>query len=155
MPHEQNLTLCCIEKVGSKTDETVSGMKSERSNLMPGENAKASGSGSESAALFKGNGVDGQNIREIFAKNLRTWRTWRDLSMKVVARDVGVDESTYCLWEAGKRFPNAENLDAISLYAQVPICRFFKSPESNCGKYLFHQGDEQPSQQSSSESAGR
>jgi hypothetical protein len=86
---------------------------------------------------IKNGSPDGQNIRETFAKNLRAWRTRRDLSMKVVAGDVGVDESTYCLWEAGKRFPNAENLDAIATYAGLPICRFFKNPESACGKLSF------------------
>lgn len=45
--------------------------------------------------------------------------------MKVVAAEIGVHESTYCLWETGKRFPNAENIDAIATYARLPTCYFF------------------------------
>ena len=64
--------------------------------------------------------------RDLFAKNLRAWRTEMNLAMKVVAADIGVHESTYCLWESGKRFPSAENLDAIASYAKFPICTFFR-----------------------------
>ncbi len=98
---------------------------------------------------------DGRNIRETFARNLRLWRTWRDLPMKVVAGDVGVDESTYCLWEAGKRFPNAENLDAIAMYAGVPICRFFKNGESACSGQSFEEFSERSSGQSNPEPTGQ
>lgn len=56
----------------------------------------------------------------------------RNLPMKVVASDIGVDESTYCLWESGKRFPNAENLDAIADYTNRPICQFFRMG-NQCG----------------------
>lgn len=98
--------------------------------------------------------ADGQNIRETFAKNLRLWRTWRDIPMKVIASDVGVNESTYCLWEAGKRFPNAENLNAIAMYAGLPICRFFKNGESSCGRQPFEEIGATRSVQSSPDPMG-
>jgi DNA-binding XRE family transcriptional regulator len=112
-------------------------MKREDRSSANSEHFNTSCGGGDLSSTPNASEADGQNIRETFAKNLRAWRTWRDLSMKVVASDVGVDESTYCLWEAGKRFPNAENLDAIAMYARVPICRFFKNTESVCGKQTF------------------
>jgi hypothetical protein len=128
-------------------------MKNENNSTRDGEHLTTP-CGGDLLILPNGNVPDGKNIRETFAMNLRAWRTWRDLSMKVVASDVGVDESTYCLWESGKRFPNAENLDAIAMYARLPICRFFKNPESACGKHTFAEIVEEQGSQAHPASAG-
>lgn len=118
-------------------------MKRADYSTSDGMSANVSGDPGDFVAPEKISSPDGQNIRETFARNLRLWRTARDLSMKVVASDVGVDESTYCLWEVGKRFPNAENLDAIAMYAKLPICRFFRNGDSFCGNLGLNAPDDQ------------
>ncbi len=51
-----------------------------------------------------------ENKEEIFAKNLKTIRTFNKLSQKQVADKLGVPVSTYANWEQSRRMPSINEI---------------------------------------------
>ena len=63
---------------------------------------------------------------------LRMWRKERGLKMEEVAMEIGVSKATWGHWEGGRRFPQAENLLALSQYTKIPIQHFFCPNRNRC-----------------------
>ena len=63
--------------------------------------------------------------KRILAQRLRQWRKDKRHGLKVIVADLQVSASSWNAWENGTRFPNGENLVAISEYTGIPICRLF------------------------------
>jgi transcriptional regulator with XRE-family HTH domain len=66
-----------------------------------------------------------QLIRRDFCAKLVFWRRESGWSLDSLATAIGVHPSTVSLWESGRRFPNLENLIALSTVMAVPPCHFF------------------------------
>jgi transcriptional regulator with XRE-family HTH domain len=63
---------------------------------------------------------------------LRSWRKARGTPMKAIAADLEVSIETVSAWERGDQFPTPENLDKLSRYIGVPVCRFFCQRLGSC-----------------------
>lgn len=77
---------------------------------------------------MRGKTQHGENefcTRALFGEALRTWRKKKGIPLKAVAADVCVSIETVSAWETGIRFPTPENLDKLSQYTGMPVCRFF------------------------------
>lgn len=59
------------------------------------------------------------------AERLIKLRTDRNLSQAQVARDLNLDRSTICLYEAGERIPNDANKVKLAKYYDVSIESIF------------------------------
>lgn len=62
------------------------------------------------------------DVRSVLGAQLRKWRQRKAVSLKAMAIDMGVSESTLSLWESGRRFPSADNLNNLSQYLGLPHC---------------------------------
>lgn len=63
---------------------------------------------------------------------LRSWRKGKAIPLKAIAADLGVSIETVSAWEGADQFPTPENLDKLSRYTGVPVCRFFCRRLESC-----------------------
>jgi transcriptional regulator with XRE-family HTH domain len=73
-----------------------------------------------------------QGARDKLSHTLKSWRKDKSLPLKAIAQDLKVTFQTVSAWENGDRFPTPENLDSLSRYTGVPVCRFFCQRTSDC-----------------------
>jgi transcriptional regulator with XRE-family HTH domain len=72
------------------------------------------------------------NVRELLGYQLSRWRVEKKLSLKKMALDLGVSESTVSLWEHGRRFPSSENLDCLARYMDKSVCHLVRQRTAPC-----------------------
>lgn len=60
-----------------------------------------------------------EQIREIFANNLRTLLQLSDKKQADVLRDLGIKQTTFSSWCNGTKFPRADKLDWLATYFGV------------------------------------
>ena len=72
------------------------------------------------------------DIRASFAMAFKNWREKNHIQLKEIAADLGVGIATVQAWEAGKRFPNGDNLEMLANYTGVPPCRLFCVMADKC-----------------------
>jgi transcriptional regulator with XRE-family HTH domain len=62
----------------------------------------------------------------------RNWRVKNKVTLKAVARDLGVSISTVSSWESGERFPGGYNFEMLVDYTGLPPCRLFCIMADKC-----------------------
>jgi len=67
-----------------------------------------------------------------FARNLRYWRTARNLSTKVASHRFGVSASTWSQWESGKRSPSIAFLPLLATLLAIPQCSLLSPDPPAC-----------------------
>ena len=75
--------------------------------------------------------TDSERIRAKLASRIRLWREESDWSLEAASKRLGVSPSTINLWENGKRFPNLENLIALSMLIGEKPCQLM-CPDHLC-----------------------
>jgi len=73
-----------------------------------------------------------QEIPIHLAVTLRAWREQNGWPLKKVADEFGVTKATWSRWESGERFPSPIDLQLLSDFLHVPVCRFFAPPDHPC-----------------------
>lgn len=61
--------------------------------------------------------------RKGFKDVFRSWIRNSEETHKTIADEIGVSPATLSAWINGHRFPNVDNLQAISDYTGIPLCR--------------------------------
>jgi len=64
-------------------------------------------------------------VRNSFSGHFRSWRSQNGKPLKAVAQELGVGVTTVSQWELGRRFPTAENLEAIAQHTGIPPAASF------------------------------
>lgn len=72
------------------------------------------------------------DIRASFASAFRNWRVKNHVSLKQIAKDLGLAVSTINSWELGERFPTGRNFEMLVDYTGVPPCRLFCVMADKC-----------------------
>jgi hypothetical protein len=67
-----------------------------------------------------------------FAIALRNWRRKNKVTLKVIAKDLGVSISTVSSWESGERFPGGHNFEMLVDYTGLPPCKLFCVMADKC-----------------------
>jgi transcriptional regulator with XRE-family HTH domain len=72
------------------------------------------------------------DARTSFATALRNWRLKNKVTLKAIAKDLGVSISTVSSWESGERFPGGYNFEMLVDYTGLPPCRLFCIMADKC-----------------------
>ena len=72
------------------------------------------------------------DIRASFATAFRRWRVQNHISLKQLAKDLGLAVSTINSWELGERFPTGRNFELVVDYTGVPPCKLFCVMADQC-----------------------
>jgi transcriptional regulator with XRE-family HTH domain len=62
----------------------------------------------------------------------RNWRLKNKVTLKAIAKDLGVSISTVSSWESGERFPGGYNFEMLVDYTGLPPCRLFCVMADKC-----------------------
>ncbi len=72
------------------------------------------------------------DARASFAIAFRNWRRNNKVTLKAIAKDLGVSISTVSSWESGERFPGGYNFEMLVEYTGLPPCKLFCVMADKC-----------------------
>jgi transcriptional regulator with XRE-family HTH domain len=72
------------------------------------------------------------DVRASFAIAFSNWRRKNNMTLKTIARDLGVSISTVSTWESGERFPTGCNFELVVEYTGLPPCKLFCVMADKC-----------------------
>ena len=72
------------------------------------------------------------DARASFAIAFSNWRRKNKVTLKAIARDLGVSISTVSSWESGERFPGGYNFEMLVNYTGLPPCKLFCVMADKC-----------------------
>jgi transcriptional regulator with XRE-family HTH domain len=72
------------------------------------------------------------DARASFAIAFSNWRRKNNVTLKAVAKDLGVSISPVSSWESGERFPGGYNFEMLVNYTGLPPCKLFCVMADKC-----------------------